>query len=102
MPIAPSWSCLPSLCEEWANSIAKESVYQNTELLHRRYDQFGMGLRKEGMKPKLPMNKVHLRVILLFLASVLCTLATVGCNTMHGLGRDVENTGEKIERAATR
>ncbi|MEO6785277.1 MAG: entericidin A/B family lipoprotein [Chthoniobacteraceae bacterium] len=40
------------------------------------------------------------RFALLFLAAALLTLATTGCNTIHGAGRDIEQTGEHIERAS--
>jgi predicted small secreted protein len=38
---------------------------------------------------------------------IVCTLTlvaffTAGCNTMAGLGRDIERTGEKIEQKAER
>ncbi len=35
-------------------------------------------------------------VVLLFVAAVFAILNT-GCNTAHGLGKDVERTGEKIQ-----
>jgi len=31
---------------------------------------------------------------------LLATLALAGCNTMQGLGKDVQKGGEKIEKAA--
>jgi predicted small secreted protein len=34
------------------------------------------------------------------LLSVLLALATMGCNTMAGFGRDVEKLGDKIESKA--
>lgn len=48
---------------------------------------------KECMKTKT-------RFALLFLAAAILTIATTGCNTIHGVGRDVEATGEHIERAS--
>ena len=53
---------------------------------------------EEDMKTKMPINTFRLTMTLL--AAALCTIATTGCNTMHGLGRDVERTGEKIEQAS--
>jgi predicted small secreted protein len=37
---------------------------------------------------------------LLILASLASVLATLGCNTIHGMGRDVERAGEKTQDAA--
>ena len=51
------------------------------------------------MNANIHKNKTNLRVVLLFLAAALLSLANTGCNTMHGFGRDVEQTGEHIERA---
>ena len=39
------------------------------------------------------------RLIALLLAASFAALAT-GCNTMQGLGRDVERGGEKIQKEA--
>jgi len=50
------------------------------------------------MKANTPKN--HLRLALLLLAAALFSIATTGCNTLHGVGRDVESAGEHIERAA--
>ena len=44
------------------------------------------------------MNISRARVVLFVLASLLVT----ACNTMQGLGKDVERTGDKIEGAAAR
>jgi len=44
----------------------------------------------KGMK-----KKIILMVIAAFCAAVL-----TGCHTLHGFGKDVENAGEAIERAA--
>jgi len=52
------------------------------------------------MKANTPKNKSHLRLALLFLAAALFSIAATGCNTIHGVGQDVERTGEHIERAA--
>lgn len=38
--------------------------------------------------------------ILAILAIVLITVAFTGCNTMKGLGQDVEKAGEKIQKKA--
>jgi predicted small secreted protein len=35
-----------------------------------------------------------------FLVLVLLTVMTLGCNTMQGVGEDVEKAGQKIEEAA--
>jgi len=39
-----------------------------------------------------------MRVIALFLA----VLFLAGCNTMEGLGKDIQQGGEKLEKAATK
>jgi predicted small secreted protein len=31
---------------------------------------------------------------------VVCVVVLAGCNTMQGLGKDIENTGEAIQRKA--
>ena len=38
------------------------------------------------------------KMIALMLAASLILLA--GCNTMHGLGKDIETVGEKIQKKA--
>ena len=53
------------------------------------------------MKTNLPMKTTQRLIIILAIAAV-WTIASTGCNTMHGVGRDVERTGEHIERAAER
>ncbi len=45
------------------------------------------------------MKAQHTRLVLLLLASALCTLGVSSCNTFRGFGRDVERTGQHIERA---
>jgi predicted small secreted protein len=40
------------------------------------------------------------RVALLLLA--VWVAALTGCNTMHGLGRDIETLGDKIQRKSSR
>jgi predicted small secreted protein len=37
-----------------------------------------------------------MKIIVLFLA----ILMLAGCNTMEGLGKDIQKTGEKLEKAA--
>ena len=37
------------------------------------------------------------RLVLLFLASALLALVSVGCNTAHGFGKDMEKAGEKVQ-----
>ena len=45
-----------------------------------------------------PMNK-HIRrtIVPLFLLALLA-LASAGCNTTHGFGKDVQETGEGIQK----
>jgi predicted small secreted protein len=44
-------------------------------------------------------NQVTLvqRLVLMFLATALLAIVSVGCNTAHGFGKDMEETGEKIQ-----
>ncbi len=44
------------------------------------------------------MNKSRLLTIILFTASTLLA----GCNTMHGMGQDVESGGQKIQKESDR
>lgn len=46
------------------------------------------------------MNTSQKRLILLVLASALLTLVGTSCNTVRGVGRDVEHAGYHIEKAA--
>ncbi|MDX2109023.1 MAG: entericidin A/B family lipoprotein [Verrucomicrobiota bacterium] len=47
------------------------------------------------------MNQTQLtrtqRVMLLVVAAAILNFVSVGCNTAHGFGKDVERTGEKIQ-----
>ena len=38
------------------------------------------------------------RILLSLLATALLVIAGVGCNTAHGFGKDVSNTGDSIQR----
>jgi len=38
-------------------------------------------------------NKIALTVI------IFCIAILIGCNTLHGFGKDVKKAGEKIERS---
>jgi predicted small secreted protein len=49
-----------------------------------------------------PMKSSPHRFILLLLVAALWTAIGSSCNTFRGLGRDIERTGQKIERAASR
>jgi entericidin B len=42
--------------------------------------------------------KTSMRLMSLLIVTVALTLS--GCNTVHGIGRDIEKGGEAIERAA--
>lgn len=37
------------------------------------------------------------RIYLLVLAALFLTTSLMGCNTLKGVGKDVENTGENIQ-----
>jgi predicted small secreted protein len=45
-----------------------------------------------------PTKEVEMKILLLALA--VGTLLAAGCNTVHGLGRDIERGGEKTQDAA--
>lgn len=45
--------------------------------------------------------KTH-KFVLFVLLAALWTLATTGCNTIQGAGKDVEKAGDKIQDAAQR
>ena len=34
-----------------------------------------------------------------FLAIIICALVLAGCNTVHGVGQDVEKAGEAIKKS---
>ncbi|MEZ5384152.1 MAG: entericidin A/B family lipoprotein [Prosthecobacter sp.] len=48
------------------------------------------------------MKSSQHRFVLLLLVSALWAVIGSSCNTFRGLGRDIERTGQKIERAASR
>lgn len=60
--------------------------------------------------PRLHPDDIHLettmkplpRNLLLLLALSTFAVASVGCNTMRGVGRDTEAVGKKIEKEADR
>jgi predicted small secreted protein len=37
------------------------------------------------------------RLVLFVLATTLLAIVSVGCNTAHGFGKDMESAGEKIQ-----
>jgi predicted small secreted protein len=45
-----------------------------------------------------PTKELEMKILLLALA--VGTLLAAGCNTVHGLGRDIERGGEKTQDAA--
>ncbi len=48
------------------------------------------------MKPS-PITLAQ-RLVLLFFAAALLAVGSVGCNTAHGFGKDMEKAGEKIQQ----
>ncbi len=46
------------------------------------------------------MKSSQKRIILLLVAAVIWTIAGTSCNTVRGVGQDVEHVGGHIERAA--
>jgi predicted small secreted protein len=41
---------------------------------------------------------MKIRLVLILLASSLLMIVGTGCNTAHGFGKDVSNTGDAIQR----
>ena len=35
-----------------------------------------------------------------FLIAILCALVLAGCNTVHGMGQDIEKAGEAIQKSS--
>jgi entericidin B len=50
--------------------------------------------------PKKPKGKTMNRFVLATLA-LLLTAVTAGCNTIQGIGTDIKQGGESIQKAAT-
>jgi predicted small secreted protein len=46
------------------------------------------------------MKSSHKPTLLALVLAFLSALAFTGCNTMHGVGKDVERAGEKIQQNA--
>lgn len=46
-------------------------------------------------------EKNSLNLMLALLISLILSLGTIGCNTMRGMGQDIESLGETIERQAS-
>ena len=44
------------------------------------------------------MTTTFKRVVALLFVAALLAVATVGCNTAHGFGKDVTTTGDAIQR----
>jgi entericidin B len=45
------------------------------------------------------MKEIFMRVLSLLVAAV---IVLAGCNTVHGIGQDIEKGGEVIQKAATK
>lgn len=43
------------------------------------------------------MSTLTKRIVLLLFVTTLLAIVTVGCNTAHGFGKDVEKAGDKIQ-----
>jgi predicted small secreted protein len=46
---------------------------------------------------KQNMNTLTKRIVLLLFVTTLLAVVTVGCNTAHGFGKDMEKAGDKIQ-----
>ena len=44
------------------------------------------------------MTTLSKRIVVLLFATAFLALAGLGCNTAHGFGKDVSNTGDSIQR----
>jgi predicted small secreted protein len=65
------------------------------------------GARRAGAVPRMPFNRFIFveesdmrKLVALMMVLAMGVLA--GCNTMEGLGKDVQRGGEKVEGAADR
>ena len=43
------------------------------------------------------MNQIMKRIVVLLFITTLIAIASIGCNTAHGFGKDVEKAGDKIQ-----
>jgi predicted small secreted protein len=43
------------------------------------------------------MTTLTKRIVVLLFVAVLLTVTSIGCNTAHGFGKDVEKAGEGIQ-----
>jgi predicted small secreted protein len=63
----------------------------------------GTALAKDGLlDPSITLQESNMIKRFLVLVSLVSITALAGCNTMHGLGEDVERGGEKIQGSAER
>jgi predicted small secreted protein len=46
------------------------------------------------------MNAIHRPTLVALVLAILFTFTLAGCNTMNGVGKDVERAGEKIQQNA--
>jgi predicted small secreted protein len=46
-----------------------------------------------------PVSEEHMmkRILIAWLAIAILSTAVTGCRTAHGLGEDIENTGQKLQ-----
>ncbi len=62
----------------------------------------GTQLAKGGLQPFQSLQESIMFKRVLVLVSLVSITALAGCNTMRGLGQDVERGGEKIQGSAER
>lgn len=43
------------------------------------------------------MTTLFKRIVILLFVTALLAIASVGCNTAHGFGKDMEKAGDKIQ-----
>jgi predicted small secreted protein len=43
------------------------------------------------------MTKLSKRIIVLLFVTALLAISSIGCNTAHGFGKDMEKAGDKIQ-----
>ena len=49
-------------------------------------------------KPNINMITLSTRFVVLLLVTSLLAVVSMGCNTAHGFGKDVSNTGDSIQK----
>jgi predicted small secreted protein len=59
-----------------------------------------LGDRQHGIRRAEPTTKSEIGMKLLTMLMIAAAFALTGCNTMSGLGEDIQRGGDKLENAA--